>query len=217
MDRPTPYATSIAPWADARFSPVRQALVDLGVDAWDRDAFLMASPVVALVHALRPEGGLGDGLNEFSALLHAAYLFWLHGEPVVALDDSAAEALLAAAATAPPDTAGPSIRYVQLPPRRVWGTPSEGGPHEPLDGCFVIRRGDHLTVLGIFGAHPERDGFTVVLVEGSRPIGLVRADGSPLFAPAMAGGASAGLHSLTGMEELLELAWRAEAHADAGA
>lgn len=210
--RPTPYATAIAPWADEHFFPIRQALADLGVDLWDRDAFLMAQPVVALVHALRPEGGLGEGLKEFTGLLHAAYLFWLHGEPVLAFDARAAETLLAMPKAVRQD-AGPSVRYVQLPPRRIWGAPTAGGPHEPLDGCFVIRRGDHLTALGIFGAHPDRDGFTVVLVEGSRPMGLAREDGAPLFAPVMEGGASAELHSLVGMEELLELAWRAEAHA----
>lgn len=213
--RPTPYATAIAPWADEHFFPVRQALTDLGVDVWDRDAFLMAQPVVALVHALRPEGGLGEGLNEFTGLLHAAYLFWLHGEPVLTLDARGAEALLATP-TVVRHEAGPSVRYAQLPPRRVWGVPTEGGPHEPLDGCFLIRRGDHLSALGIFGAHPDRDGFTVVLVEGPRPAGLARDDGSLLFAPVMEGGAPAGLHSVVGMEELLELAWRAEARASVG-
>lgn len=210
--RPTPYATSIAPWADERFFPVRQALADLCVDAWDRDAFLMAQPVVALVHALRPEGGLGEGLDEFTGLLHAAYLFWLHGEPVLTLDAPATLALLGAPLGAPRD-GGPSVRYVQFPPRRLWGAPTAGGAHEPLDGCFLVHRGDHLIVLGIFGAHPDRDGFTVVLVEGPRPVGLAREDGSALFAPDMEGGAPAGLHSVRGMEELLELAWRAQAHA----
>lgn len=210
--RPTPYATAIAPWADEHFFPVRQALTDLGVDAWDRDAFLMAQPVVALVHGLRPEGGLGEGLDEFTALLHAAYLFWLHGEPVFALDVRGAEILLTSP-TAVRHDAGPSVRYVQLPPRRVWGAPTEGGPHEPLDGCFLVRRNDHLTAVGIFGAHPDRDGFTVVLVEGQRATGLAREDGTALFAPVMEGGAPAGLHSVVGMEELLELAWRAEAQA----
>jgi hypothetical protein len=66
-------------------------------------------------------------------------------------------------------------------------------------------------VLGIFGLHPDRMGFSVVEVSGSRPVALVREDGTPLFAPVLAGGAAAGLYSLMGAEELLELGWRTSA------
>lgn len=209
--RPTPYGMLIAPWADEQFFPVREALADLGLDCWDRDAFLMAKPVVTLLHALRPEGGLGEGMAEFAGLVHAAYLFWREGEPVLSLEDQAARDLLSGSGREPlPPAARPSIRYVQFPPRRVWGAATEGGPLEPLDGCFVIRRAGTVAVIGIFGAHPDRDGFTVVLVEGSRPVALAREDGGALFAPVMEGGAAAGLFSVTGMEELLELAWRTE-------
>lgn len=210
--RPTPYAMLIAPWADEHFTPVRQALGDLDVDIWDRDAFLMAKPVVGLIHGLRPAEGLGEGMAEFAGLVHAAYLFWRQGEPVVALGEPAARVLLTAAPTAPlPSVSSPAIRYVQFPPRQVWGAASDDGPLEPLDGCFVIRRQDRLLVVGILGAHPDRDGFTVVMVDGPRSAALVRPDGSPLFGPVMEGGAAAGLFSLTGMEELLELGWRTEA------
>ncbi|MEP6473676.1 MAG: hypothetical protein ABJC74_08135, partial [Gemmatimonadota bacterium] len=65
-------------------------------------------------------------------------------------------------------------------------------------------------VLAIFGFHPTRMGFSVVAAEGSRPEGLARQDGSPLFAPVLPGGAAAGLFSITGPEELIELAARAQ-------
>jgi hypothetical protein len=85
----------------------------------------------------------------------------------------------------------------------------EGEPPEPLEGCFVHAAGpDDLRVLGVFGMRPERLGFSVVETAGPRPAGLARPDGSPLFAPAMAGGAAAGLHSIVGAEERLELGWR---------
>ena len=45
-------------------------------------------------------------------------------------------------------------------------------------------------------------------VAGPRPTSPARPDGSALFAPVMTGGAPAGLASLTGGEELLELGWR---------
>ncbi|HEX9165985.1 MAG TPA: hypothetical protein VF862_08750 [Gemmatimonadales bacterium] len=235
--RPTPYELAIAPWADERFLPVRQALGELGVDPWDRDAFLMAKPVVELVHALRPEAGVGEGMDEFVALLHAAFLYWMHGEPLRRLEEEDFVGLLGTGGRPdrPPlragedeatggrpglgyDAAGAahqaarrvsSIEYVQFPPLRIWGAPGEGAAHEPLDGCFLVRRGGRLAVVGILGAHPGRDGFTVVAVEGARPGELSRPDGTPLFGPVMEGGSEAGLHSLTGMEELLELGWRA--------
>ena len=99
-------------------------------------------------------------------------------------------------------------RYVQLPPLRVWAAPVEGGASEPLDGWFAYRSGDDLSVLAIFGLHPGRAGFTAVEVGGPRPAHLERVDGSPLFSGTLPGAERAGLASVVGAEELLELAWR---------
>jgi hypothetical protein len=78
-----------------------------------------------------------------------------------------------------------------------------------LDGFFQYgARPDFLRVLGVFGIHPERPGFSVVEVAGPRPRDLSRPDNSPLFAPTLVGGSAAGIYSLTGGEELLELGWR---------
>jgi hypothetical protein len=46
---------------------------------------------------------------------------------------------------------------------------------------------------------------------GGRVEGLAREDGSRLFDPTLAGGADAGLRSIVGEEELLELGWRTRA------
>lgn len=92
----------------------------------------------------------------------------------------------------------------------MWAQVIPGQPHEPLDGCFVhsgLEAGT-VRVLGVFGIHPDREGFTVVEASGPRPTSLTRQDGSPLFSPALPGGAAAGLFSLTGEEELLDLGWR---------
>lgn len=215
--RPTPFELAVAPWADERFPPVRTALEDLGVDPWHRDAFLFARPVVELVHALRPEG-LGEGMREFAALLHACYLYWQQGQPLRRLEDADLASLLAPEAVVPSSGAAgrPAVGYVQLPSLRVWGAPDEGEAPQPLDGCFVVRRGDALAAVGVFGLHPGRDGFTVVVVEGPRPARLARAGGSPLFSPVLEGGQAAGLYSITGMEELLELGWRLAAGVEGG-
>jgi hypothetical protein len=56
--------------------------------------------------------------------------------------------------------------------------------------------------------HPEREGFSVVEATGSRPVALMRADGTELFSPTLTGGKAAGLYSIAGEEELLDLGWR---------
>jgi hypothetical protein len=79
-----------------------------------------------------------------------------------------------------------------------------------MDGCFVhdLPGSGELRVLGVFGVHPERTGFSVVEVTGPAPRALTRVDGTDLFAPTLPGGAAAKLFSIAGEEELLELGWR---------
>ena len=82
-------------------------------------------------------------------------------------------------------------------------------PHQPLDGIFVRAYPDGgLFLLAIFGMHAGSDGFTVVDLDGYPEPALAREDGSPLFAPVLPGGAAAGLYSIAGGEELMELAAR---------
>jgi hypothetical protein len=207
--RPTPFDLVFAELAEEKFPPIAESLRQAGVDPWDRDAVLMARPMIELIHELRPESGLGEAIDEFVALLHAALVFWRDGARTVRLAGPALTRLLAGDRPTPHRDA-PVAYYIQYPPRRLWGAPVPGEAHEPLDGCFVLRSGSTLTAVGVFGLHPARQGFAVVTVSGPRPSKLVRADGSPLFAPALPGGEAAGLHSVTGMEELLELAWRGE-------
>jgi len=101
--------------------------------------------------------------------------------------------------------------YLQLPSQRVWGEPIEGQPPEPLDGWFGSVSAGGARVLAVFGLYPGRAGFTAVQVDGPRPGRLARQDGTPLFASRLEGGRAAGLHSVAGAEELLELAYRCHA------
>ena len=211
MDRPTPFSLVFGELAAERFPVLRQAISEAGRDSRDRDAFLLVREVNELMQELRPPGGFGEGVRAMAALLHASYLFWLDGEPVVAIDDAELSRLLAGR---PGDRAAPSRKaaggYVQLPSLRVWGTAIEGATPEPLDGWFATPHGDALSVVAVFGLHPGREGLTVAEVTGTAPRGLLRADGSALFTPTLAGGDAAGLASIEGEEELLELAWRVE-------
>jgi hypothetical protein len=71
-----------------------------------------------------------------------------------------------------------------------------------------------LQVLGVFGVHASRHGFTVAEAGGEFGALRARRDGTPLFTPALEGGAFAGLHAVVEPEELVELAARVLAHPD---
>ncbi|HEV8600931.1 MAG TPA: hypothetical protein VGQ69_16340 [Gemmatimonadales bacterium] len=212
--RPTPFALVFAAIARERFPALRAGLEAAGSDPRDRDSFLLVREVAELLRELRPETGVGVAVETLVALLHFAYLFWMDGERVQVISEQALAGMLTRPTSRPPDppTLQPSgVRYVQLPALRVWATPVAGQPAEPLDGWFALRSNDQLAMLAVLGLSPARPGLTAVELTGSCPGDLQRLDGSPLFSPTLAGGAAAGLASLAGEAELLELAWRAEA------
>jgi hypothetical protein len=207
--RPTPFDLVFGPLAAERFPALTSALEAAQAHPRHRDAFLMVREAVQLVHDLRPDEGLGGDVSELAALVHHAWLFWRAGTPTLEISPAEFDSLLRTppgpvAAEPPPEF------YVQLPERRLWAEVVAGTSHEPLDGCFLGRETDgSLTVLAAFGIRSDRPGLSVAEVAGPRPENLTRPDGSAPFAPLMAGGAPAGLASLLGGGELLELGWRA--------
>src|SRR3954452_2466595 len=209
-DRLTPFDLAFPDSADSVFPSIRQALEAARQDPRDRDAFLMIREVITVVRDLRPDEGLGEGIDQLAALIHHAYLFWAAGQRTVEISADQLPALLSSdESVTPAGDLQPS--YVQLPLRRVWAEVVPGEPPEPLDGCFLHQADtSNLRVLGVFGIHPDRPGFSVVEVTGPRPLNLARGDQSALFFPVLAGGARAGLFSVIGGEELLELGWRVE-------
>ena len=208
MLRPTPFDLVFGPSAQDVFPKIRRALEEAGHDPRDRDRFLMLRDVVTLVRELRPEEGLGEGIDQLVALVHHAYLHWEAQEPVTEVTAEQLPALLRAEAE--DRTEAPPAQYAQMPQHRIWAEVIPGHPPEPLDGCFVhpTSDGSGLRVLGVFGMHPEREGFSVVEARGPRPLALMRADGTELFSPTLTGGKAAGLYSIAGEEELLALGWR---------
>lgn len=208
MPRPTPFLV-LAREAETTFPAIRASLERQNRDPADRDAFLLIPEVVELLRELRPAEGLGEGMDQLVAFVHHGYLFWDAGAPVLPLDGERLSELLGS--EAPPEPApgeAPHAFYVQFLERQVWAEVLGSAAAEPMDGCFVYDTGDGLHVLGIFGLRPGREGFTAVEASGPRPRDLQRPDGTPLFSPVLAGGEAAGLHSLVGAEELLELGWR---------
>jgi hypothetical protein len=213
--RLTPFDLVFSRTAETVFPRIRAALERTGQDAGDRDAFLLVPEVVSLLHDLRPEEGIGEGMDQLVALVHHAYLQWDAGALTLPLDTDQLAALLDAPTSSSPAADGPPRSYyAQLQDRQVWARVVDDFPAEPMDGCFVHSAGNELRVLGIFGMRPEREGFSAVETAGPRPLRLERADGTPLFSPVLAGGAAAGLYSIVGGEELLELGWRTRALAN---
>jgi hypothetical protein len=208
--RPTPFELVFGSLADERFPKIRAALAAAGSDPTDRDAFLMLPEVLSLIRDIRPDDGVGEGIDQLVALLHHAYLAWDAGRLTLAISDEHLDALLEPVApvlSSPSEV--PRAYYAQFPERRIWAELIEGQAPEPMDGSFVYaRNGGELRTLGIFGMRPDRAGFSVVESFGSRTEGLVRPDGTSLFSSVLSGGADAGLHSVISPDELLELGWR---------
>ena len=179
--------------------------------------------VTAYLRELVPEEGVGDAVRQHLALLHHCYLYWAEGAWLVRMSEPRTRSLLAAAASSGGPVPLPRAFYLQVPERLVWAELSQGEPHEPLDGLFVRPWPEGgFFVLAVFGIHPGRAGFSVAQAEGYSPEPAERESGEPLFAPVMTGGAAAGLHSIIGEGELIELAARslplvAETYACAGA
>ncbi len=207
MLRPTPMDLVFSRLAATAFPAIQKAVEQRGIDPTDRDAFLLIPEVVTLMRDLRPEEGIGEGMDFLVALGHHAYLAWDAGSLTVPLAVGDTEALLSATTpTIPGLRDAPRAYYAQFLEHQLWARVIDDEAAEPLDGCFVHSTPPGaLRVLGIFGLRPERLGFSAVEASGPRPDSLARPDGTPLFASTLGDGH---LYSITGGEELLELGWR---------
>jgi hypothetical protein len=214
MSRATPLDLVFQPATATSFPRIAASLAAAGHDPTDRDAFLMDREVITFLRDLRPDEGLGEAMDQMVALVHHAYLTWAAGGVTIPVGRDAAEELLGSGA---PDGSEPrevAAYYAQFPERMVWASVIEDAPPEPLDGVFVSREpSGELRVMGIFGLRADRPGFSAVEVTGPRAPRLTREDGTALFAPTLPGASAAGLRSITGEEELLELGWRTQGFA----
>jgi hypothetical protein len=216
MTRPTPFDLVFGGLAANRFPAIGDSLARTGADPADRERFVLDSAVTTLLRELVPEEGAGDAVSEHLALLHHAWMFWRDGARVIGLDRAAARGLVEVPGTTSRGGDG-GARYIQFPERIFWAELVPGAPHEPLDGFFVHADDRaELAVLAIFGFHPAREGFSVASARGTPPGAATRPDGAATFTPVLAGGAEAGLFSIVGEAELLELAARAGAASKEG-
>jgi len=224
--RATPFALAFSE-LEPRFPAIAEALQQDGAAVADRDRFVLLEPVGRLLKEIVPEGAGADALEVHALLLHHAYQFWAAEQRVYQISDEVLSraALETRIATELPHPA----LYLQLPELRVWGTPDEASPPEPLDGMFVSEAADGagaIEVLAIFGMRPDRPGFSAVGLEGRADpddptageieIAAARDDGSAPFAPKLAGGTAAGLYSVANAGELLLLTCRLLTLLDSG-
>ncbi|HEY4320562.1 MAG TPA: hypothetical protein VGM77_05220 [Gemmatimonadales bacterium] len=204
VDRPQPFDLLFAPFRDDRLPAIRDVI---GTDR-SVAGFLLVAPAVELLRDVRPDSGLGDAIDTFVLLVHAAFWYWHDGEQHRAIDAAQLERLLRDGAPQP-IPAG-ITRYIQVAPRRIWSQLDDDQPFEPLDGWFVARNGPSIDVVGCFGVHPERPGITAAAVQGPVPVLAKRPDGTAPFTATMPGGDLAGLHAVESPAELLWLAWCAD-------
>jgi len=206
--RPHPFTMVFGEVANESFPGLRDDLERAAVDQSDRDAFLLHRGVAQLVRDLEPEGGMGEAVAQLAALVHHAFLYWRHGEWTIRLEHGAARTLLREGRAGSPPPTLPDAWYVQLPRQLVWGQLGDGEPYQPLDGCFVAWASTGLRVLGVFGVHAGRMGFSVAEAAAPRWPGEDPTGDRMRFSPRMDGAESAGLYSLNSAEDLLVLAGR---------
>jgi hypothetical protein len=225
--RATPFAFAFGE-IEPRFPAIAEALQQGGVAATDRDRFVLLEPVGRLLREIVPKEAGADALEAHVLLLHHAYLFWTAEQHVYQISDQT----LARAVVEPRVTTRlpHAAQYLQLPELRMWGSPHDGSPPEPLDGMFVSEAGPaedgEIAVLAIFGMRPDRPGFSAVGLDGRADpddpaageieIAAARDDGSAPFAPKLAGGTAAGLYSVASAGELLLLTCRLLTLLDSG-
>ena len=213
--RTLPWTALVEALGVAPFEGIRTAVLRDGVDATDRDAFLMVSAAGALLRDLTPPDAPAEAVHPYGALLHGLYLLWDAKWPVVAPDRAALERALADAAIPHRSHVDEGTAYVQLPERVVWAEPAPGEAHEPLDGCIVTVTETAVTVLAVLGFRPEREGFTTLEATSRLPLPPLqrRPDGSAPFASTLPAGDRAGLRSVATPQELAVLAFLARSAA----
>src|SRR3954466_12596949 len=126
--RPTPFDLVFETAAQTTFPAIRTALGEPGRDPRDPDGFLMLREVVSLLRELRPDEGLGEGIDQLAALVHHGYLFWADGGHCVRLSPDQLLDVLGRGSLSDPQPDGPAL-YTQLPERRVWAQVIPGDPH----------------------------------------------------------------------------------------
>ena len=166
--RVNPFVLVFQQLAPEHFPLIQAAVRHDPLAAADRDRFVLLGPVAQLVRELSPDDSPPEAIEAYVRLVHHGYRYWAAGSWVY---DVSADVLSQVVTGGPLGSKVPlDAFYLRLPALRVWGAAKNGDPPEPLDGVFVTatHMPGHLSVLGIFGMHGERPGFSAVAVTGAR-------------------------------------------------
>ncbi len=199
MTRPHPFDLVFGPVTDEWF-PAIASEIGAG-DARDLGRFGKLAAVETIMARMQAEPAAEQG-DEYLRLLYAVYAFWRDGRHDLATtpDESSADS----------DPSITSAVYCALPHHRYWAQPVPDGPHEPIDGFFVVpgpRDRDEWLVLSVLGLRPDREGFSQVsALVSTADFRAARSSREKPFAPAMPGGSAAGFSSVTSVAEMLHLA-----------
>jgi hypothetical protein len=208
VTRPLPWPDLIAAIGENRFALIAEALAQAKTDHLDRDAFLLNGVAGRLLRDLMPGDAPPGTVNAYGALLHMLFVAWERDWPLARPAEAPLRVALAAPRPLEPRTPPAAVCYVQLPERLAWAEPEAGGPHEPLDGVFLLAASDRARVLAVVGMRSDRDGFTTIEADLPlpAPAPAARADGSAPFASVLPGGDLARLLSVVSEHELVALA-----------
>ncbi len=193
------------------FPAIRDHASSGSVDATDRARFLEIPAVRDTLSRIQSSDLVHASplaADEYAALLHVAYCYWAAGRHALDVPRSRLEPLLQERLPELPAVPHGAC-YLRFPERWFWARIDEGQPAEPLDGLFVAVTADGGTVmvLAVLGLRPGRAGLSQIAVTATVRDVLAAQDlaRSPAFAPALDGGALAGVHSIAAAGELLHL------------
>jgi hypothetical protein len=209
---------------DVLVTSVVEEARQLGVDPWNRGAFLLLGSVGALLRDLKPPESGSETFQEYGTMAFHSFHFHRSGRPVVLVtaalvrhlveEDLPAGNVPGEASHGRVEAPGPS-GYIQLPRHLFWVRTAPENRPEPVDGLFwTLSGGEALHLLLVLGLRDDRPGLAVVVVsdapweDASHWLRAdVRATGKD-FETTLPGGELDGLYSIETAGEALKLVAR---------
>lgn len=210
MTRLHPFDRAFGALAETRFVEIRDEAAAERRDLRDRAQFVSVPAVQRLLNELESPELLDahpEAAGEYVSSLYVAFRFWQAGCHTMHPSQAHLEAAMATA----PEGARPAVPhgacYLQLPERWMWAQIDPDGPHEPLDGIFVVEDalGRDLSILTVLGLREDRPGFSQITLTAVPDDLRAAAAEHPDFTPTLDGGDAAGLKSVTTTAALLHL------------
>jgi hypothetical protein len=212
MTRPDPFTHAFADLAESRFPAIRDEAEAEHRDTADLPQFASLRAVQHVLDDVESPEVLKhhpDAGAEYLNALYVAFRFWSKGCHALPVSRAGLEAAMQRPVPSEIPEIPHGVCYLRLPERWFWAQIDPAEPHEPLDGCFVVRGrpGREVLVLAVLGLREDRPGFSQVTV-AAQPEDLPVAHEelrAPIFASMLDGGDAAGLRSVGTAAELLHL------------